>query len=672
MKRAAILFLLFLLSNILAAQDPLEKEIANSLESFETESDENSLLQLADDMELLKSQKININRASMRDLERIPQLDIFQIHNLLEYRRKTGYILSHYELMAVKGFSKDKILEILPLLDFSLKKKNFKLPTKKNIKYSKNEVLIRHKYTLQQRQGFKNLENGFLGDPNSLMLRYKFNFQGKLGAAFHLQKDAGEAFHLPDKKINIDFASYHIFLKDFRFLHSLVIGDFNFEFGQGLALWSGIGFGKSSNVSQIQKFARGIIPYSGGEENRFFRGVATELNLGKIEGSIFFSRRSLDANLEENELGQKEISSFQNSGLHRTTNEILDQNSIQMNILNGSLMYRGNLFSLGINQGFYSTSHHIQEKQNLYQLYNIKGDKWASSSIHANFRHKHLSLFSEISALNYSAFAAVAGLKIKNSEALQFSLLFRNFSKEYQSHFSAPFAEKASSGEKGYYFGIDWIINPLFQWKSYLDYYHFTWPTFQSEFISRGRDYLNQLEFIPSSNFTVYIRFRFRIRDEDRDLEQNFNSSKTIMRKNWRLQLNYSYSESLRLKNRIEISQHNEGSQNGFLVYQDFIFRSIKLPLSYSFRFSVFDISDFENRIYAYENDLSQSFSIPANYGKGQRYYLVIKWKVKKKLSLELKYSNTTFSDRTAISTGLNQIEGNRISELKAQLKYKF
>ena len=88
MKRAAILFLLFLLPNILAAQDPLEKELANSLESFETESDENSLLQLADDMELLKSQKININRASMRDLERIPQLDIFQIHNLLEYRRK--------------------------------------------------------------------------------------------------------------------------------------------------------------------------------------------------------------------------------------------------------------------------------------------------------------------------------------------------------------------------------------------------------------------------------------------------------------------------------------------------------------------------------------------------------------------------------------------------------
>lgn len=672
MKSVAVLFVLFIISNSLYAQtDRIEKEIENSLETFEPEEDESSFLQLADDLEGLTLKKIKINVASQKDLERIPQLDIFQIHNLLEYRRKTGFILSPFELIAVKGFNQKKIEEILPLLDFGLKPEKFQFPNRKTIGFSRHDLIIRDKYNIQKRLGFQLDSSGYLGHPHSIMTRYKFNFRGKIGAAIHLQQDAGEPFQTSSKKVNIDFASYNLFLKDYRFIHTLVVGDFNFEFGQGLNLWSGIGFGKSPNVSQIQRFSRGIIPYSGGEENNFFRGFASDLSFGKIHFLSFYSKRKLDANLEENEAGQFQISSFQNSGLHRTSNEISDQNSVELELVNASLIYRANYFSFGINQGFYLLDKPIKPKKQLYQKFNLQQSKWQSTSITSKFHMKNISLFGELSSLEHSSFAGIIGLQLKANEGLFISILHRNFAKEYQSFYSSPFAEKGSSGEKGYYFGLDWAIDPTFHLKSYVDFYHFPWSTFQSDLPSFGHELMNQLDINLSKNFDLYLRFRFRQRMEDSNNEETLVRQLRVRKNSFRIQLNYQINENLSFKNRLEISGNSDVFKRGFLAYQDFKYRFPKIPLQLFLRYSIFDVSDFENRIYSYENDLSQSFSVPANYGNGQRYYLLLKWKIQKNIGFEIKYAKTIFNDKNEIGSGLNFIEGNELSELKLQLKFK-
>lgn len=672
MNKICFLLILFSGCNMARAQlDPLQNEIENSLETFEPEEDENSLLQLADDLENLQNQKIKINIATPKDLEQIPQLDIFQIHNLLEYRRKTGYLLSAFELRAVKGFDQEKIEDILPFLDFSLEPEQFHFPNRKTIKYSRNELIIRDKFNLQNRKGFEVDSGGYLGNPHSFMARYKFNFMQKIGAAIHLQQDAGEPILNSSKVPGIDFTSFTFFVKDLHFVNTLVIGDFNYEFGQGLNLWSGIGFGKSPNVSQIQRFSRGIIPYSGGEENRFFRGVASDFKLGNFRFLSFYSKRKLDANLEENENGDFEISSFPSSGLHRTEKEMENKNAADLEVFNGSLLYRGNQYSLGINHGFYFLNHPIQTKDRLYQKFDLQAQKWQSSSFSGKFQIKNFSLFTEISALDFSSYAGLLGLQIKPDDALKISILHRNFNKQYQAFYSAPFAEKGSSGEKGYYFGLDWTFNAIFNWQSYFDFYQFTWSTFQSDFPSSGQDLMNQLEIKLSSNFNMYLRFRHRTRDENQNSDAAFVTNIRQSKSNFRIQLNYQVNESMDINNRLEISQNSEDKNRGIFAYQDFKYTFPKRRLQLVIRYSIFDISDFENRIYSYENDLSQSFSVPANYGKGRRYYILLKWKIKDNWAFEIKFAKTIFSDRNEISSGLNLIEGNEISELKTQLKIR-
>lgn len=672
MKNLVFIIPIILFSNSLFSQvDPIENEIENKLENYEPEDDESELLQFADDLEDLKSQKIKINSASQQDLERLTQLNIFQIHNLMEYRRKTGYILSSYELLAVKGFDQDKIEDILPYLDFSLKPEKFQFPNPQTIKFSRNDFIFRDKFNLQKRKGFQLDSGGYLGMPHSIMIRYKFNFRGKIGAAIHLQQDAGEAYKTPSKKINIDFASFNVFLKDYRFINSLVIGDFNFEFGQGLNIWNGIGFGKSSNVGQIQRFPRGIIPYSGGEENRFFRGIASNIKIGKIDFINFYSKRKLDANLEEREDGQFQITSFQNSGLHRTENELMDQNSVELELINTSILYKANYFSLGFNQGFYYLDHPIKPKERPYQKFDLQNKNWQSTSLSAKYHMKNLSLFGEFSSLDYKTFAGIIGLQIKADEALVISVLHRNLAKDYQSFYSAPFAEKGSSGERGYYIGWDWTLGPILNWKSYVDFYQFSWSTFQSDFPSRGQDLMSQLDINLSKKFNLYLRFRYRKRQEDFNTDEIILNQIETRKINFRIQLNYLVSERVSLKNRLEISQNSSDIKRGFLAYQDFKYRFAKLPIQLVFRYSVFDIKDFENRIYSYENDLSQSFSVPANYGNGQRYYLLLKWKIRKNLGFEIKYAKTIFRDRNEISSGLNTVDGNELSELKMQFKLK-
>ena len=75
--------------------------------------------------------------------------------------------------------------------------------------------------------------------------------------------------------------------------------------------------------------------------------------------------------------------------------------------------------------------------------------------------------------------------------------------------------------------------------------------------------------------------------------------------------------------------------------------------------------------IYAYENDILYTFSIPAYYGKGIRTYLNLQYHISPKIDFWFKIANTGYTDRDAISSGYNEIAGSRRTELKFQLRLK-
>ena len=86
-------------------------------------------------------------------------------------------------------------------------------------------------------------------------------------------------------------------------------------------------------------------------------------------------------------------------------------------------------------------------------------------------------------------------------------------------------------------------------------------------------------------------------------------------------------------------------------------------------RLAWFDTDGYNSRLYAYENDLLYSFSIPALYGKGIRSYLNFRQTFNESFSLWLKVAATHWISQNETE----ELSGSKTnSELKVQLRYQF
>lgn len=84
----------------------------------------------------------------------------------------------------------------------------------------------------------------------------------------------------------------------------------------------------------------------------------------------------------------------------------------------------------------------------------------------------------------------------------------------------------------------------------------------------------------------------------------------------------------------------------------------------------MYDTDDFDSRIYAFENDVLYSFSVPALYDRGTRSYVMAEYSYKR-LTFWVRYAITRFTDRYIISSGLQQIDGNIASDIRVQCRLK-
>ena len=76
--------------------------------------------------------------------------------------------------------------------------------------------------------------------------------------------------------------------------------------------------------------------------------------------------------------------------------------------------------------------------------------------------------------------------------------------------------------------------------------------------------------------------------------------------------------------------------------------------------------------MYAYENDVLYSFSIPVFYDKGYRYYLNLNYDATRKLSVWLRFAQTLYLDKNLIGSGLDEIMGNKKTEIRLQVIFSF
>lgn len=99
----------------------------------------------------------------------------------------------------------------------------------------------------------------------------------------------------------------------------------------------------------------------------------------------------------------------------------------------------------------------------------------------------------------------------------------------------------------------------------------------------------------------------------------------------------------------------------------------MKFPFTFTLRYAVFDTKSYDSRVYAYENDVLYSYSVPALYYKGQRAYFIVNWDITRNFEIWVRVASTIYDNQTQQSVGsLNQIDSNHKTELKLQARLKF
>ncbi|MDP2423405.1 MAG: hypothetical protein Q8M23_03580, partial [Bacteroidales bacterium] len=145
-------------------------------------------------------------------------------------------------------------------------------------------------------------------------------------------------------------------------------------------------------------------------------------------------------------------------------------------------------------------------------------------------------------------------------------------------------------------------------------------------------------------------------------------------KQNIRLHFQYQAFRTITLRNRAEWAWNTiigNSKRQGYMMYQDVIWKPSQ-QWSISARYALFDTDTYDERIYAYENDVLYAYSVPAYYYKGSRTYLLLRWQASRNLDFWFKASQSWFANTTIIGSGLDEITGNTKSEVKLQLRYKF
>jgi hypothetical protein len=670
-----LFFIQFSLFNCIAQVVPpvTEQQLENLTDVDQAETEDDSFLQALDHF---RKTPLNLNTADATELKELRLLTDLQIENLLSYRRLLGKLISVYELQAVPSWDIATIQKLLPYISVS-SALSLQEEFGKRFSGGDHSLLLRLTQILEKSRGFDKSTSGtkYLGSPQRIFFRHRYTYKNLLQFGLVGDKDAGEQFFKGSQNKGFDFYSFHLFARKIGSIQALALGDFTVNMGQGLIQWQSLAFKKSVDVMGVKRQSPTLRPYNSAGEFYFHRGAGITIKKGKIESTAFFSIRKLSANFVADTVNNEDfISSFLNSGYHRTESEVEDRNKLTQTAFGGNVIYKGNRFQVGLNGIHYIFSSPVQKRNEPYNLYAISGNNWSNFSIDYSYTYKNLHFFGEAAADKNLNKAFINGLLLSVDSRVDVSFVQRTISQKYQAVYGNAFTENTyPTNETGFYTGIS--IRPANGWRldAYADIFRFPWLKFLVDAPSSGTDFLTQLTYTPNKQIEVYTRFRI----ESKQANQSGNTTTTnylvrLPRQNWRAQVSYRVSNSLTLRNRLELLWYDKNGPNnetGFLTYADLLYRPLLKPLSVVLRLQYFETDDYNSRIYAYENDVLYGYSIPAFFDKGFRYYCIFNYDLDKKTSVWFRLAQTIYRDRSTVGSGLDEINGNKRTEIKIQVR---
>ncbi len=718
---ALVLCLVFSISYVSAQQWRENIQLDELIQDLVQQDENTNYEDLYESLFQYKRNPINLNHTNSEELQNLYILSKDQIRNLIEYEKKFGKLLSIYELQAVPGFDVETIYRLAAFSDVREQAINIsnepflkRLRTEEN-----NSILYRIERTLETQKGYTpstvdsstgKIANRYLGSPIKHFLRLRTSHKNDFALGITATKGQGEKFiwQPNSKRYGFDFYSMHFVKYNIGRIKAIALGDYQLQFGQGLIMAGGFAIGKGSETTQtIRRSNTGIRPYTSSIESGFLRGVATTIEVNKrLDLSLFGSKNKLDGalvadtsfiiedSLNPNDVDLDQflasninpsdfdedlfnISNINSNGLHRTITETLRKRKIEQNVVGGNISYKSLDKNLKGGFTFVNTSYsqNFNRSGQLYNSLEFNGTQNTTYGLNYSYNWQNFNFFGELAQSSSGGIGLVNGFVSNLSTKVEYAMMFRHFDPNFHSFYGNAFSEATRNiNETGLYQGIKIRANRKWTITAYYDQFKFSWLRFQADAPSHGTEYLVQANYKITRKIKLYGRVKVETKGVNlRDNETPLDYVVPVTKKQYILNLDYGASRTVSMKSRVQFSKVGvlDNVSGGYAIIQDFNFKVNKW--TFSTRYALFDTDNFDNRQYTYEKDVLYAFSIPAYNGKGIRTYILARYKASKKLDFWLKVGRYlyAFEPGATISSGLNEIQGNKQTTARFQMRVR-
>jgi hypothetical protein len=663
--------------------DVLEN-VLEQIESADGELENNTFLE---DLEERIKYKLNLNTASLEELLSLGVLSDIQALSILNYIKNYGEMQSIYELKGIIGMDKRTIDLLLPYVTVLIGNQQ-QYSLKDQLTKGTHQILYRYQQVIEQPVGYSpptfsstgTPSIRYNGDRTRQYFRYRYHFLKGISYGITMEKDPGEQYFQPGVKTKTDYLSGHLFIENKGIFKSIAIGDYEVNLGQGIMCFQSFGVGKSIAVNNVKRFVTPIKPHTSVNEVNFFRGAAATIGQKNWEVTGFVSYIGRDANVSVTDTFNfrvEEVSSLQITGLHRTNSELADRKSINQLSVGGRAGWKGRRSYIYVNALYNQLSSALKRDDQPYNKYAFNGTDLLNVSSDYSYVGTKWNFFGETGISQNGGYGTLNGFQFKPAPGVAMSILHRYYSKDFQTLYSNSFSENTFSvNEHGLYAGISFRLTQKLNYDAYADLYQFPWLKFGVDKPgTTGLDLMNQLTYTHNRKLEVYARVRFETKaynvpDEAAAIDYVEMAKKSSLR----MHFSYRPNDVWSFKTRGEFSWWNDGFdplQTGFLFFQDINYNHPKGRFNLYARYAFFRTSSYDTRIYTYENDVLYSFSVPAFYGEGSRVVIGGKLHINRYVDIWLRFSQTFQTDRSTVGSGLDEINGNVRSDIKAQVRIK-
>lgn len=527
--------------------------------------------------ELIKN-PLDLNKASLDDLLKIPYLDPVLAKRIVRNRKYKKVS----DLLKVPGF--DRVI----LKKISRFVKVEKAPPLKKSAEAKLRILNRD----------FSLQDSLIG------YRVYSRIRGRYGGTEVLlisEKDPEESNYLDFLSSSISFCTQR---------RRLILGNYLLSFGQGLLFSSPYEYISTSQPSLAIGHLSGLSPYLLSSENRALQGIAYQGILKRFIPTLFFSYAKLDAQLNSDFTVER----FSYSGNH--TDSTIIRDALGEKLFGFHMGYVTSSFrgGLGGYKNFYDRV--IAPEDSLYSFY---GNTLTLLGLDGMGILGNYSLFGEIGYSLNSGWAWIGGLS-GDWDRLKMGFNLRTYSNKFFSPHSRSYSLRDRRENLSSYFFTRYKLRNM---RLYF-YGNLSWdpskdsiPTWFRLGIERG-----------DSPLKIGLVFKENLREE------------VMKTQGVRLDMDYQFLKPLALYFRMEdkYSQDKEPAK-GYLLFLGEIlkYRGIRIES----RFYWFNIPSYYTRIYAYESSVPGFGGSYSFYGRGWRGYTILWINLKRRAFLSIKYGMT-------------------------------